>query len=242
MGQTWYDDVYHINKNAGTTLEQIESDFLTLKSMFSGTTAPTTGTLYAGHPWFDTTNNLLRIRNNAGTWFGVMYGDSGSPIWMYVNSAPNGWQAAASQPSDKVLGFKGGSVYTTGGTTLGSWTTVYAHTHSHNHTFVHNHQWYDNKGDYQDCKIYDVNGNEVSPGYDNLVDYIEGGNYHIIQSGYAYKIYTDYDWSYGDRTFQDAYTKKTSTEVTSTSGATGSGAGTWRPYAAVGLLVYPKAV
>jgi len=209
MGQTWYDDVYHINKNAGTTLEQIESDFLTLKSMFSGTTAPTTGTLYAGHPWFDTTNNLLRIRNNAGTWFGVMYGDSGSPIWMYVNSAPNGWQAAASQPSDKVLGFKGGSVYTTGGTTLGSWTTVYAHTHSHNHTFVHNHQWYDYVAS-GDAKSYNSSGSAVTL-YDTYIANKEG-----IQAD------TSSDYVLG----LDCYTDNDATANTS-----------FRPYACVGIIV-----
>jgi hypothetical protein len=43
--------------------------------------------------------------------------------------------------SDQVLAVKGGSTYTTGGATAGSWT-ISSHTHTVNNTNVpHNHKW-----------------------------------------------------------------------------------------------------
>jgi len=147
MGQNWTDDVYHINKNAGTTLEELEINFLTLKSMFSGTTQPNIGTLYAGHPWFDTSHDLLRIKNNAGTWLGVMYGSSTTPIWMYVNEAPVGWTLKSGAPSDCIISIKGGSqsYNVSGGNTGGSWTQPNAtltvnQIPSHEHYGFANHQ------------------------------------------------------------------------------------------------------
>ena len=64
MSQDWTDDVY--DKDAFTAhliMSNIELMFATLKSTFSGTSAPSN--MVAGLLWLDTTNHLLKIRNEA---------------------------------------------------------------------------------------------------------------------------------------------------------------------------------
>lgn len=64
MSQDWTEDVY--DKDAYTAhviMTNIELMFKTLKTTFSGTSAP--ADLFAGVIWLDTNNHLLRIRNEA---------------------------------------------------------------------------------------------------------------------------------------------------------------------------------
>jgi len=58
--------------------------------------------------------------------------EAGTEVWFYQDSAPTGWTINAT-PSDELLAVKGGSTYTTGGATAGTWTMV-DHTHSHSLT------------------------------------------------------------------------------------------------------------
>jgi len=60
---------------------------------------------------------------------------SGTEIWIYADSAPDGWTINAT-PSDELLAVKGGSTYVTGGTAAGSFTTP-AHSHDMN-SHIHN--------------------------------------------------------------------------------------------------------
>lgn len=46
---------------------------------------------------------------------------AGAKIWFYANTAPTGY-TIDSVPSDELLAVKGGSTYTTGGATAGTWT------------------------------------------------------------------------------------------------------------------------
>lgn len=65
MSQTYYDDVYSGSMAGATTLQRIENNFAAVKSLWSGSTAPSDPV--AGMPWIDTTKHLFKIRNEANT-------------------------------------------------------------------------------------------------------------------------------------------------------------------------------
>jgi hypothetical protein len=122
MAQNWTTDVYALGHTGSTDLQNMENNFAVLKSLFSGISAPSNNV--AGQPWFDETNKILKIRNQANSgWLGVMYGDSSTKIWMYSNVAGDGW-VIDSTLTDVVLAIKGGSqaYNANGGTTGGTWT------------------------------------------------------------------------------------------------------------------------
>jgi hypothetical protein len=142
MSQNFLDDCFSGGHVGQTDLQNMENNFAALKSAFSGATQPSN--TVAGMPWFDTTNKVLKSRDSAnGAWLGLMHGDTSQKIWVYRNSAMDGWTIDSSV-SDVVLGFKGGSTYTAGAKPAGSWTVSgltneaeNAHTHtgpSHSHT------------------------------------------------------------------------------------------------------------
>lgn len=120
MSQTWTDDCYAAGHVIATDMQAMENNFACLKSMFSGATAP--GDPVAGMPWYDTTKKLLKHRDSAdAAWRGIMSGDTSQKLWVYRNAAIEGW-AIDSTVTDRVLALKGGTTYTTGGATAGSWT------------------------------------------------------------------------------------------------------------------------
>ena len=139
MAQTYTADCFAGSHEAQTDLQNMENNFAALKSLFSGTGAPSN--TVAGMPWMDTTQKVLKYRNTAdAAWYGVMHGDTSQKVWVYRDAAMDGW-AVDSGVSDKVLGLKGGATYTTGAATAGSWTVsgltnAAVHTHtgpSHTH-------------------------------------------------------------------------------------------------------------
>lgn len=70
MSQNYNDDVYALAMVISTSMSRIEENFAALKSAFSGTAAPSN--TVAGMWWLDTTNHLLKIRNEANTaWISV---------------------------------------------------------------------------------------------------------------------------------------------------------------------------
>jgi hypothetical protein len=122
MGQTWNENTYQIDHTVTTDLQNIETNFETLKSLFSGSSAPSNAV--AGMPWFDTSDKVLKIRNQANNgWRSVFYGDATHKIWIYANSAEDGW-TVYSTVTDRVLAVKGGSqaYNVSGGSTGGTWT------------------------------------------------------------------------------------------------------------------------
>ena len=136
MGQTWTDDVFAGTHNAQTDLQNMENNFQTLKTMFSGISAPANAV--EGMGWFDSDNFVMKQYNNTA-WQGLMHGDLLQKMYVYRNTAMAGWVVDTSV-SDRVLAFKGGGTYTTGGAAAGSFT------HGHTDTFAgaaHNHKWYD---------------------------------------------------------------------------------------------------
>lgn len=129
MSQTWTDDCFAAGHVGQTDLANMENNFAALKSLFSGASQP--ASMAACHPWFDTTKHALKVRNDGDSaWVGLMHGDVSQKIWVYRNAAMSGW-AIDSSVIDKVLALKGGSTYTAGGATAGSWTiSAAAHAHT----------------------------------------------------------------------------------------------------------------
>lgn len=141
MSQTWTDNVYQSDHVYSTDLQNMENNFAALKSMFSGTSAPSSP--IAGMPWFDTTQKVQKQRNAGNAaWVGLMHGDVSEKRLVYRSAAMDGY-ARDSSVTDRVIALQGGSVYTTAGSGQGSWTisglAKDAHTHSmgsHTHTLA----------------------------------------------------------------------------------------------------------
>ena len=127
MAQSWTDDVYASGHVGDTDLQNMENNFTAIKSMFSGGSAPSNAV--AGMPWFDTTQKVQKQRNTANSaWIGLMHGDTSEKRLVYRDAAMDGY-ARDSGVTDKVIALKGGSTYTTGAATAGTWTID-------NHTLV----------------------------------------------------------------------------------------------------------
>lgn len=206
MSQDWTTNLYTTATEADTTLTNMELMFATLKSAFSGATAP--ASQVPGQIWYDTTKKACKQRNQGDTaWVGLMHGDTSQKIWVYRNAAMDGW-AIDSSVTDRVLALKGGTTYTTGAATAGSWTISGL-------SASHNHQWYVNNADASNHETYDSGGTEVSVG----VTAENPNSRWSITPGQG----TGARWN------MDAYT--------SNAGAAVSDA-TWRAAAAVGTLQY----
>lgn len=220
MAQTWSDNTYQGDHNAATDLQNMENNFNTLKSLFSGAAAPSN--TVAGMPWMDTTKKLLKYRNSANSaWLGLMHGDTSQKILVYRNAAMDGW-AIDSGVTDRVIALKGGSTYTTGGATAGTWT-ISGLSHTHSTTGSHTHG---NGSLYVSTYHRHVNGSARSSGQYGLARAQTGA-----ETGTAY--YTDYQGS-----STQAVGGSTATANAGSTSAGGSHDGTWRPAAVVCTLQY----
>ena len=133
MAQTYTADCYAAGHVGQTDLQNMETNFATLHSSFSGAAGP--GNSEAGMPWYDTTKKILRFRDSGdANWLALIPGDANQKIWIYRNDTVEGMVVDATV-TDRVLAVKGGSqaYNVNGGTLAGS----YSHTHtgpSHTHT------------------------------------------------------------------------------------------------------------
>jgi hypothetical protein len=118
MAQDFATNMFDGGNVWSTDLQNIENALFTLNTLFSGATAPANAV--EGKPWRDTAKGVLKVYTGTG-WDGLMHGDTSQKLWVYRNSAMAGWVVDATV-SDKVLAFKGGTTYTTGGAAAGSWT------------------------------------------------------------------------------------------------------------------------
>jgi hypothetical protein len=234
MGQTYTINSYQSDHSGQTDLQNMETNFETIRSSFSGASQPANA--IAGMPWFDTTNKTFKIRNNANNaWMGVMYGTASTKIWIYLNAAGDGWTVDGSL-TDRVIAIKGGSqAYNVAGANpAGSWTLP-AHTHYHTHTFSsgsHVHQWHDSAGSHTTTdKTYNSSGVATNIGSTGKED------------GMGIKVGTGVsgtDGYYESCLSNDAYTSPvTVSGTTAASAVAGGGVTTFRPAAAVGTLQYP---
>lgn len=151
MAQNYTINVYQSDHNALSDMQNVENNLECLRSNFSGTSSPANA--LAGHPWYDTgassrnggdNQNLLKVYNQTrSVWYGVMTGDINQKIPVYRNDQMDGWVIDTSV-TDKIIAVKGGSTYTTGGVTAGSWTLpsfalTTSHIPAHTHGAIGNH-------------------------------------------------------------------------------------------------------
>jgi len=159
MAQSFTADVYAAAHTAATDLQNIENNFAALKSSFSGAASP--ANTEAGMLWFDidagTSNEgVLKVRDDDdAAWVGLMHADATHKIWVWRDSAIDGWAVDAVSATDMVLSLKGGATYITGATTAGSWTLpdftltadeIPAHTHGDSGAHTHTAKYYVSSG------------------------------------------------------------------------------------------------
>jgi hypothetical protein len=146
MAQTFTEDSFAAAHVGLTDLQNMENNFIALKTLFSGSSAPANST--GGMPWFDTGKKILKIRNSTnGAWLGVHYSSTAARWWVYANTAGDGW-IVDSSVSDRVLAIKGGAnaYNAAGGSAAGSWTisgtTLSVNSTGHTHLVgVHTHAY-----------------------------------------------------------------------------------------------------
>lgn len=125
MSQTWTDDTYAGGHTAATDLQNIENNFAALKSSFSGAALPANAV--DGTIWKDTGKKTWKGYNGASS-FGFMHGDANQKIWIYRDTAMDGWVVDTSV-TDRVLAIKGGyNAYNISGGSLGGTWTQPSHT------------------------------------------------------------------------------------------------------------------
>lgn len=78
MSQTFTDDFYAASNVVHTDMQAANANFAALKSAFSGVSSPSDP--IAGMFWFDTTSNLLKIRNEAN--------NAWQSVWDFGNNKP----------------------------------------------------------------------------------------------------------------------------------------------------------
>ena len=78
MAQDYVDNVYDSTFEVQTTMANVEKNFAALKSSFSGAGAPSNP--IAGMWWFDTTANILKLRNEAN--------NAWQSVWDFANNKP----------------------------------------------------------------------------------------------------------------------------------------------------------
>ena len=78
MSQAFVDNVFDSTFEVQTTMANVEKNFAALKSSFSGAGAPSNP--IAGMWWFDTTANILRLRNEAN--------NAWQSVWDFANNKP----------------------------------------------------------------------------------------------------------------------------------------------------------
>lgn len=94
MAQDYTDDCFASDHVVQTDMANIEKNFAALKSAFSGATAPSN--LVAGMWWFDTTSNILKLRNEANNaWQSVWNFASNKPVIANLSNEITGAMIAA---------------------------------------------------------------------------------------------------------------------------------------------------
>jgi hypothetical protein len=216
MSQNYTDDSYNLSHTGTTDLQNMENNFAALKSSFSGASAPSNQV--AGMLWFDETDKNLKVRNfGSSAYLAVFYGNALNKIWMYSNTASDGWSIDAAVV-DVVLSLKGGSqaYNATGGSQAGSWTQP-NHTLVSTEVPVHTHSLGANGGHAHTVNI-EVGTTGVSGGYGSIV----GNSNHQSKAAATISTVGNHSHTIGN----------------SGSGGPHNHGATYRPAAAIGTLQY----
>ena len=103
MSQTYTDNCFTTTGVVQTQMGQVEENFAALKSAFSGATTP--ANTVAGMWWFDTTANILKLRNEANSaWLSVWDFANNKPI--LANNIIGDFAAALKDPAAGTAGFR----------------------------------------------------------------------------------------------------------------------------------------
>lgn len=138
MSQNYTENCFAVGNAGLTDLQNMENNFHCLKTLFSGSSAPSDST--GGMPWFDSGNKLLKVRNSTnGAWLGVLAASSSPRFWVYANAAGDGW-IVDSSVTDRVVAIKGGSAaYNVAGANVAGTWTISGLTAPN---AAHKHHWY----------------------------------------------------------------------------------------------------
>jgi len=212
MAQSWVSDLYTTTTVIDTTMGDMELMFATLRTNFSGGSAPAQVTAQnIGMNWYDTTQKILKVRDSTdANWRGILAGSASLKMWLYLNTAEEGWAIDSVSATDRVLALKGGSTYVTGGGNAGTWTITGMSVSSHNH------QWY--KWESGISKTWASDGSSE-------ITFNTYADKTTLALASRHKSQDAYRWN------QQSYTKNAA--------STASGDGAWRPAGAVGTLQYP---
>lgn len=221
MSQDWVSDLYTTGTVGDTTLSNMELMFATLRSSFSGSSAPSNAV--DGNLWYDTDTDLLKAYRNAA-WAGVLVGSASFKMWVYLNAAEDGWAIDSSTATDRVLSLKGGSTYLAGGANHGTWTisgiSVPNHS-SHTHTISHTHY----------LATFSGTNREVSSA--GTVQVYSNKLTEALSEGGGYSTTYCYYYTGGPSAGSSGNESATLTHSPTHSGA-------WRIAAATGTLQYPN--
>jgi len=169
MTQGFVDNCYGRGHNAASDLQNMENNFAALRSSFSGSGSPSNPVAF--QLWGDSTKEVLKCRDRLNAnWLGLMHADASQKTWVYRDSAMDGWSVDSSV-TDKVLAVKGGTTYTAGAATAGSWTCS---------GYDHIHQWYESNQPGGNDKVWDSGGVKVN------IDSLVGYSYAYGVFGYNY--------------------------------------------------------
>ena len=103
MSQTYTDNCFTTTGVVQTQMGQVEENFAALKSAFSGATTP--ANTVAGMWWFDTTANILKLRNEANSaWLSVWDFANNKPI--VTNNISADFGAALKDPAAGTAGLR----------------------------------------------------------------------------------------------------------------------------------------
>jgi len=104
--QDWTDNCFDGSHDGMTDLQDMENNFLTLKSMFSALEEP--ASTIAFQVWGDLTSHILKFRDATDSeWYGALHADPDQKIWVYRDEQMDGW-TIDEDVSDKILSIRGG--------------------------------------------------------------------------------------------------------------------------------------
>lgn len=231
--QNFASNLFEMTNDAENDMTVIENALYSVKSSFSGPSAPSAE---QGQLWYDTTRSLLRHRGATNNWRGVIAGSASFKIWVYANAAEEGFDEDVTH-GDRVIALRGGSAaYSAWGDQSGWQITNLSSGYESSHYHSHTHLWFKFIGGNNDDKIYDASGNPISPS--SVPRDASYGKYSVHGDG-SYPDNGGYDMaSFG----ADRGTDIDSTPATTAHNHTVTHTPGWRPQAAVGIMVYPKAV
>lgn len=212
--QNFATNLFEMTNDSEQDMLAIENALYSVRSSFSGPLAPSAE---PGQLWYDTTGSLLRHRGASGQWRGIIaFRDQTEAnitrMWVYASAQEEGFTEDTAN-GDRVLALRGGyQDYSVWGK-RGQWNlddiTIPNHS-SHSHTLQ-------NVGSPSTAGTYG--------GYGVAKDTIVGQNL-ITRSG-----------TVGSSLYTAGYT--TDGPDPTITHSTGSSLGTWRPQAAVGIMIYP---